>query len=210
MTSRTPAPDDRHLPARERWDQRYRDWRDRFTVDQPHALVLREAERIPRVGPALDLAAGLGRNALWLAARGLAVTAVDISGVACDHLRAAAAGRLLAITVVCADLEAAPLPSGPFGLIVNTLYLQRDLAPAITAALAPGGLLLFAALLDPAAAPGHPPRHYALPGELPALFPALDVLAYDEVSGDGRPEAWLVARRPPAQGLGGGSSSNCT
>ena len=52
-------------------------------------------------GRALDLAAGEGRNAIWLARRGWQVTAVDFSQVALDKGRTLAGD--LDVDWVCAD-----------------------------------------------------------------------------------------------------------
>ena len=55
---------------------------------RPHRIVGWQSELadVP-VGRALDLGAGEGRNALWLAARGFTVTAVDFAKVALDRGR---------------------------------------------------------------------------------------------------------------------------
>jgi len=68
------------------WDERYAAT-DLVWSATPNQLVASEVEALPP-GRALDLAAGEGRNALWLAARGWRVTAVDFSGVALDKARA--------------------------------------------------------------------------------------------------------------------------
>ncbi len=89
-------------------------------------------------GNALDLAAGGGRHARLLAERGFAVAALDrdISRVA----------GLPGIEAIQADLEDGspwPLAGRRFDLIVVVNYLHRPLFPAIAAALAPGGVLLY-------------------------------------------------------------------
>lgn len=195
-----PPPDDPTLPARERWDRRYREEPERWPgADAPHPLLLEQAHQLPDRGRALDIACGLGRNALWLAARGFDVVAVDVSPVACDRLREGAAALQLPVTVLCRDLEQEPLPDGPFDLIVNTLYVQRDLAPAIERALAPGGLLLFATFVEGGV---HDPplvhKEFLLRrGELAALFPGLDpLLLREDPPGTPRALACLLARRP--------------
>ena len=74
-------------------------------------------------GRALDLAAGEGRNALWLAERGWQVTAVDFSQVGLDKGRALAEQHGLDVDWVCAD--ALTFDAGPdaFDLVVLA-YLQ--------------------------------------------------------------------------------------
>src|SRR5207244_12631949 len=68
------------------WDERYRSAELVWGV-RPNRWVERELADLPP-GRALDLACGEGRNALWLAARGWQVTAVDFSAVALDKARA--------------------------------------------------------------------------------------------------------------------------
>ncbi len=81
-------------------------------------------------------------------------------------------------------------------------FLFRTLAPAIEAALAPGGLLLYETFTrDQARLDGGPrnPQFLLEPGELRSLFPGLEVLAYEEgTRAGGRPEAHasLAARKP--------------
>lgn len=67
------------------WDERYADAPLLWSAT-PNRWVAAEAHDL-RPGRALDLAAGEGRNALWLAGRGFSVTAVDFSPVALDRGR---------------------------------------------------------------------------------------------------------------------------
>lgn len=138
----------------------------------------------------------MGRNSIWLADRGLDVTAVDGSSVACEHLAALAASRSLPIEVICRDLERDELPAGPYAVIVNTLYLQRSVAPRIEQILAPGGLLLFATYLESGVAGRAAPRFGLKPGELASMLPGLETLHYEERDDVDRPWAGLAARKP--------------
>lgn len=65
------------------WDQRYRS-ADRLWSATPNLFV---ADRLKTVTPGrgLDLAAGEGRNAIWLASLGWRMTAVDFSEVAVER-----------------------------------------------------------------------------------------------------------------------------
>jgi len=184
-------------PTIARWDERYRksveEWPDER---EPHPFLTAQADLLPESGTALDVAAGLGRNTVWLARRGLQVTAVDGSAVACAHLSERAGELDLPIEVACADLEREALPNGPFDLVVSTLYLQRSLAEAMVEAMAPGGLLVFSTYLE-AGVEGRAARRFGLKrGELAAMFPDLETLSYEE-EGDEveRPSASFVARR---------------
>jgi SAM-dependent methyltransferase len=102
--------------------------------------VERWAAYLPASGRVLDLAAGGGRHAAHLAARGLRVEAVDR-----DLSRLGALAARPNITLRQADLEAAPWPyhDERFAGIVVTNYLHRPLFPLILAALEPGGFLIY-------------------------------------------------------------------
>jgi SAM-dependent methyltransferase len=129
---------------RERWDERHRAALADAGHERPAAAWLRAHDDLlvaqPR-GPALDIACGTGRNALHLARLGFDVDAIDASGVAVEHLRATAGD--LPVRAQRLDLPADPLPGDGYQVIVNTYFLERALFGPISAALAPGGLLLF-------------------------------------------------------------------
>lgn len=75
----------------EEWDQRYRETTLLWTAG-PNQWVEQHTAHLPP-GRALDLAAGEGRNAFWLAERGWQVTAVDFSPVGIDKARELATQR---------------------------------------------------------------------------------------------------------------------
>src|SRR5205814_5476112 len=72
---------------RTRWDARYQ---AAAPARRPAAFLTALEGELPRSGRALDVAGGAGRNALWLARRGLEVTLVDIAPSALALARAAA------------------------------------------------------------------------------------------------------------------------
>jgi SAM-dependent methyltransferase len=98
-------------------------------------------------GRAIDLAAGEGRNAVWLAERGWDATAVDFSDVAIAKAEEMASNRGVPITAVVADLiDYQPTPAG-FDLVIVAYFhvpaLQRSLVLGRAGgAVAPGGRLL--------------------------------------------------------------------
>jgi SAM-dependent methyltransferase len=136
---------------------------------------------IPR-GRALDIAAGKGRNAIFLAERGFDVVAIDVSPVALDEARGRAAGKSLSISWQQADLEQIELPKTTYDLIVNFNYLQRSLIPQIKAALRPGGHAIFETYLIGQEVIGHPknPAYLLRHNELLELFRDFRVLCYRE------------------------------
>jgi SAM-dependent methyltransferase len=154
-------------------------------------------------GRALDVACGSGRNALHLARLGFEVDAVDISAVAIEHLRTAAAEYDLPIVPKVMDLEDDPLPVAAYEVVVNFNYLQRDLFDSLARALRPGGLLVFETVaqahIDELGREFNPDYVLAR-NELLRAFPDLFVLHYREGvvrrgSGE-RGVASLVAERP--------------
>ena len=133
------------------WDQRYAA-SELVWSREPNQFVAAElADLAP--GTAVDLAAGEGRNAIWLASRGWSATAVDFSQVALDKGARLAdeVGIELDGTVswVCADATIWQ-PAEPVDLVV-VAYLQlpaedrrRAVRGAVTM-LRPGGTLLLVA-----------------------------------------------------------------
>lgn len=182
---------------RARWDARWAEGEGPSRTPAP--ILLAWADRLPVMGSALDVASGPGRNALWLAERGLQVTAVDVSPVALTQLSHAAAAMGLGVRTVHRDLEADPFPEGRWDVVVCTAYLQRDLFPTLRAALAPGGLLLFSQP-TPTNLERHPRpsrRFLVEVGELAGFAGELEVLQADaDWRAEGHHEAWLVLRKP--------------
>lgn len=133
------------------WDERYAA-SDLVWSAGPNVWVEKVASELP-VGTALDLAAGEGRNALWLAERGWRATAVDFSAVALDRAGRIAAERLGdaadRLRTVVADVTRYG-DDRDYDLVL-VVYLQlpseqrRAALRAAAARVAPGGRLLVVA-----------------------------------------------------------------
>jgi len=124
----------------EKWNRRHAKMKGKPGA----APVLREnCHLLPTSGDALDLACGPGGNALLLAQAGLATHAWDFSSVAIDALRSHSLAERLHIQAVVRDVDAQPPLPASFDVIVVSYFLQRSLAPALCAALRPGGLLFY-------------------------------------------------------------------
>ena len=152
---------------------------------------------------ALDLACGRGANALFMARAGLRVTAWDLSPVAIGRLEKAAIAEGLAIETGVRDVIARPPEPASVDLLLVSFFLERELAPALVAALKPGGLLFYQTYSRAAVSDEGPAsdRFRLADNELLELFAALKVRVYREerLLGDTRQgwrdRAMLVAER---------------
>jgi SAM-dependent methyltransferase len=123
---------------------------------------------------ALDVACGIGRNAIFLAKEGFEVDAVDISAVALQeltqHLDAITDLRYIHTALVDLDTYA-PLPHR-YGIIIMNNYLDRLLIPKLADALVKDGILIIDTYMDDEAngKPATNPDFLLQPGELPTLF----------------------------------------
>ena len=149
---------------------------------EPSAWVRRFAPYVPAGGPVLDLACGAGRHVRLFLERGHPVTAVDLdlSGIA-DMI-----GRpgLEALEIDLEDGRRFPLAGRRFAGVVVTNYLYRPLFPALIAAVAPGGTLIYETFAKGNEAFGRPrrPAHLMNPGELlEAVRGQLRVRAYEDL-----------------------------
>ena len=128
---------------REDWNRR---WAERgfHCEDDPIGIAGEEIERLTP-GRALDLGCGAGRAAVWLAARGWRVTAVDFSEAALELGRATGAD----VDWVLADVREYEPEAGAFDLVL-VLYIHLpvselgDVFARARTALAAGGTLVVA------------------------------------------------------------------
>ncbi len=188
------------------WDAKHR-----LAAEAPPtepASIVRELLPLLPTGPALDIACGTGRHALFLAARGQHVTAVDFSSVALGILEERARSMRVPVRgseklpgserssrggleLMQAHLERIHLPERRYALIVCIQYLQRSL-------FRPNGVLLMETFTRAQLEfPGGPrnPAYLLESGELREAFPELCVLFYRELRA-GQGIASLLAKKP--------------
>lgn len=123
------------------WEDRYKE--KEFDPDQEASSILKKYLRLLPRGRALDLAAGEGRNAVFLAEHGFEVEAVDISREALSRARKMAGARGVKIRTIRADLDFYSIPKELFDLIIDFNFLDRKLIPRIKKGLKRGGVILF-------------------------------------------------------------------
>ncbi|POH62367.1 MULTISPECIES: class I SAM-dependent methyltransferase [Cryobacterium] len=164
------------------WDQRYAG-NETLWSGRPNAALVSETHHL-RPGRALDVGCGEGADALWLAAQGWDVTALDVSRVALE--RAARQADLVRADLVGgtvrwlhAGLVEAALPAASFDLVSAQypalLRTDENIAErALLDAVAPGGVLLIVHHPTPtaaeAAAHGFDPDLYVSPAQVAALL----------------------------------------
>ncbi|MCA1672282.1 MAG: class I SAM-dependent methyltransferase [Actinobacteria bacterium] len=127
------------------WNRRYEGAELLWTANANRVLMTEVEAMAP--GRALDLGCGEGRNAVWLARQGWAVTGVDFSDVGLDKARRLAEAQAVNVEWVLADLRTYEPERHAYDLVV-VLYLhlgardRRAVHAAAALALAPGGTIL--------------------------------------------------------------------
>lgn len=170
---------------------------------EPSAVLADNAHLLPSGGDALDLACGLGGNALFLARLGFQVSAWDISPVAVEGLAARALRLGLQVEAQARDVENEPFPGEAFDVVVVSRFLSRPLARSILASLKPGGLLFYQTYSRDKPSPQGPnnPDYLLAENELLTMFGGMRVLVYREEGKVGdlslgrRDEAYFVGRK---------------
>ena len=124
-----------------KWNSRYL---EREVESRQVSEVLEQNQHLlPRRGKALEIACGLGANALFLAEQGLEVDAWDISPVAIKKLDQYCSSHNILINTQVCDVNTHTIDAEYYDVIVVSYFLERKLAPELIRALRPGGLLFY-------------------------------------------------------------------
>ena len=126
----------------------------KYSLTRTHSEVLHAATIVPP-GRALDLGCGNGRNSLYLAANGFAVTAWDKNPMSVNNLESIrAAERLDNLQTAVKDLNSLSF-DGEYDLILSTvvmMFLEPDTIPGLIGNMqrctAAGGYNLIVAAMD--------------------------------------------------------------
>ena len=173
-----------------RWDQRYQ---DSTAPGEPCWVLQNNLHLLPPTGRGLDLACGLGANALLLARRGLDSHAWDSSSVALKKLEDFASSKQLAVNTLQRDVETNPPEPHSFDVIIVSQFLYRPIFHALITALKPGGLLYYQTFHTKKVSEYGPsnPDYLLQPGELLQQLADLQLVFYREDADIGRADQGL-------------------
>ena len=197
------------------WNESYASGQLPWDTGRPEPLLVEFVNsNAVTPGPTLEIGAGTGTNAIWMAEHGFDVLGVDVAPLAIERARAKMDGRALRCRFAVSDILAAPPPGGPFQFVFdrgcfhvfNEADERQRFAAQVAAVLAPGGLWL--SLIGSTEGPPRevgPPRRSAREVTL-AIEPALEIIELRSAEfRDANAKAWIcVSRRrtmPPQPSL---------
>ena len=127
--------------SRETWEKRYKapDYQPNM---KPVPFLVEMIQGLPP-GQAICLAAGTGRNAIFLAQNGYQVTAIDISQAALDWCDMMSNELGVEVKTLEADLLAFDFGNEAWDLATNLYFYEPSLFQGLKQAISPGGHILF-------------------------------------------------------------------
>jgi SAM-dependent methyltransferase len=178
-----------------RWDQIYRDQEQAYPPPDPLLFeytppILDSAEH-----RALDVAAGVGQNGLWLAAQGYLVDMIDVSRIALLKAQDEMGRRQIrSVNLYQADLDTYEFQPNTYELICVFRYLKREMIPHLRSCVRPGGRILYETynIRYLETVPGFNPAFLLEIGELAGYFADWKILH----NIDGKQMSSLVAIKP--------------
>ena len=181
-------------------------WNRKFSnrngeLNEPEPFVVRTAGLL-RPGSVLDLASGDGRHAVYLAANGFSVTAVDIADAALERLAQFAKERQLAIEGRQMDLDHAE-GLDDLGVFDNLLACHYKPPPELLdrfpALVRPGGMVILCVFnLRQHQEHGFSLRYCAQDEEYLNALPGFEVMQYEKMASNGAYlDGYLFCREQP-------------
>jgi tellurite methyltransferase len=162
------------------WDTRYREGFYEG-ANPPHTLLTRFTPLI-RPGTVIDIAAGTGRDILFLAERGYFACGLERSGEALKIARETSRVRGQTIHLVSGDASALPFRKNSASAVLVFYFLMRDIMGEIVDLLEKGGILVYETFLKRQNMIDRQrnPDYLLEDGELLSCFSALDLIFYEE------------------------------
>lgn len=180
----------------ERWDAKYRDANPNpaFT---PDPILIDHAPLLDGRGMALDVACGVGQNAIYLAERGYRVVALDGSLAGLRYGREHARKLGSSVQFAAIDLDRFTPPQDYFSLILVVRYLNRALIPALKASVKQGGVLVYKTfnINHQKQRPTFHPDYLLALGELAAAFNDFQCLATNDSATLADSQTYWIGRR---------------
>ena len=165
------------------WDRRYD--RPMYVYGKEPVDFLRQIVGRLRPGAALVLAAGEGRNAVFLAQQGFAVTAVDVSPKGLEKCLALAIEHGVTVDTIVADLDTFDMGEGHWDLITDFYYHDTSVYKRALRGLKSGGFFLLQNFtIDQPSTGQFGPRNSAwlvTPNQLPRAFDSWRIRHYEDV-----------------------------
>jgi 2-polyprenyl-3-methyl-5-hydroxy-6-metoxy-1,4-benzoquinol methylase len=171
----------------------------------PNAFLVDAMKGIPPGGQALDVGAGMGRNAIHLAGLGWDVTAIDLSAQGLAVMRGNAEKAGLKVRTVKTSYEDFDFGRERWDLVAMILSWapveDPNFLARLKASVRPGGYVVFEHVVQRTANPFPPGVHAPAPGALRELFRDFEILTYREMDHPGdwggppTPHVWMVARK---------------
>jgi len=163
------------------WDRRYRE-QPSEGLKEAHDLVRTYAPLMDRHKPVIDVAAGRGRDLLFLAREGLRAVGLEKSREAIGLAREAAARQGLDLWLVRGDALFLPFRDGKAGAVLVFYFLERTIMDRLVNLLAPGGLMLYETFLKKQNELDRKrdPAYLLEDGELPEYFRDFETLNHEE------------------------------
>ncbi len=179
----------------QRWDRKYS---EKVAPEEIQADPFLE-RCLPGIaaGRSLDIACGLGDNAIAMARNGFEVTAIDLSGVGLERARERARTAGVAVDFKRTDVEDFDLPLKHFDLITSFYFLNRAVFPKIKKGLKEGGIYLTRTYTreELRYRPNLNPAYLLEPGELRETFRDFEILLYEEKDNGREGKVEMIARR---------------
>jgi tellurite methyltransferase len=162
------------------WDARYREG-GYDKGNEPHALLKRFEPLMP-AGVVIDIAAGSGRDDIFLAGKGHFVCGLDSSQEALKIARARSIAEGLEVALVAGDALSLPFKRNSAAAVMVFHFLERKIMGEIVDLLGKGGILIYETFLkrQNVIDRWRNPDYLLDDGELLSYFSALDLLFYQE------------------------------
>lgn len=162
------------------WDERYGGHDDEMWSGKPNGTLITEASRLS-TGRALDVGCGEGADSIWLAQQGWNTTGIDVSAVAVERARRAAARLEVDVEFSIVDAVSDPLEAASFELITLAYPALRkpegrSAIRSIGAAVAEGGRLIVIGHVQDERSLAHARQHGFEPNDYISVDDVIDIL----------------------------------